>query len=81
VLLELDSSKGPGTDGVPPLILKNGASGFVLPCCMIFNGSLATCIFPDRCFVLKSIEDGCQVDSIYTDFSNAFDRVTFGQNV
>jgi hypothetical protein len=26
-------------------------------------------------FVLNSIEDGNQVDSIYTDFSNAFDRV------
>jgi hypothetical protein len=26
-------------------------------------------------FVLKSIEDGCQVDSIYKNFSNAFDRV------
>jgi hypothetical protein len=26
-------------------------------------------------FVLKSIEDGCQVDSIYTDFSNTFDKV------
>jgi hypothetical protein len=26
-------------------------------------------------FVLKSIEDGCQVDSIYTDFSQTFDKV------
>jgi hypothetical protein len=26
-------------------------------------------------FVLKSIEDRCQVDSIYTDFSKAFDKV------
>jgi hypothetical protein len=26
-------------------------------------------------FVLKSIEDGCQVNSIYTDFAKAFDRV------
>jgi hypothetical protein len=26
-------------------------------------------------FVLKSIEDGCQVDSFYTDFSKAFDKV------
>jgi hypothetical protein len=25
--------------------------------------------------VLKSIEDGCQVDSIYTNFSKAFDKV------
>jgi Reverse transcriptase (RNA-dependent DNA polymerase) len=26
-------------------------------------------------FILKSIEDGLQVDSIYTDFSKAFDKV------
>jgi hypothetical protein len=26
-------------------------------------------------FLLKSIEDGCQVDSNYTDFSNAFDKM------
>jgi hypothetical protein len=26
-------------------------------------------------FVLKSIEDGCQVDSIYTNISKAFDTV------
>jgi hypothetical protein len=26
-------------------------------------------------FVLKSIEDGCQVDSIYTDSSKAFDKL------
>jgi hypothetical protein len=26
-------------------------------------------------FVLKSIEDGCQVDSIHTDFSKTFDKV------
>jgi hypothetical protein len=26
-------------------------------------------------FVLKSIEDGCQMDSIYMDFSKIFDRV------
>jgi hypothetical protein len=25
--------------------------------------------------VLKSIDDGCQVDSIYTDFSKSFDKV------
>jgi hypothetical protein len=27
-------------------------------------------------FVLKSIEDGCQVDAIYTDFFNAFVKVS-----
>jgi hypothetical protein len=33
-LLELDSSKGPGLDGVPPLILKHCASGFAWTLCM-----------------------------------------------
>jgi hypothetical protein len=33
--LDLDSSKGPGPDGVPPL-------------CLLFNRSLASCVFPDR---------------------------------
>jgi hypothetical protein len=52
------------------------------------KGQLAVCqhgFFNDRStvsnslenssFVLKSIEDGCRVDSIYTDFSKAFDKV------
>jgi hypothetical protein len=38
-LLDLDSNEGPGPDGVPPLIL---------PLCLLFNRSLASCIFPDR---------------------------------
>jgi hypothetical protein len=46
-LFELDSSKGPGLDGVPPLILKNCAFGYVFPLSMLFNRSLSTCIFPD----------------------------------
>jgi hypothetical protein len=48
MLLELDDTKGLGPDGVLPLILKNFASVFALPFCMLFNRSLATCIFPDR---------------------------------
>jgi hypothetical protein len=48
-LLKLDSGKGLGPDGVPPLILNNCASGFALLFCMLFNRSLATCIFPERC--------------------------------
>jgi hypothetical protein len=32
-------------------------------------------LFEYSSFVLKSIADGCQVDSIYTDFSKAFDKV------
>jgi hypothetical protein len=38
-LLDLDSSKGPGPDGVPPLILKSCASGPSLPLCLFFNRS------------------------------------------
>jgi hypothetical protein len=48
VLLDLDSNKGLGPGGVPPLILKNCASAFALPLCLLFNRSLASCVFPDR---------------------------------
>jgi hypothetical protein len=47
-LLDLNSSKGPGLDGVPPLILKNGALVFALPLSLLLNRSLASCVFPDR---------------------------------
>jgi hypothetical protein len=47
-LLELDSSKSPSYDDVPPLILKNCPCAFGLSLCMYFNRSLATCIFFDR---------------------------------
>jgi hypothetical protein len=40
-LLNLDSNKGSGPGGVPPLILKNCASAFALPLCLLFNRSLA----------------------------------------
>jgi hypothetical protein len=145
-LLDLDVNKGPGPDRIPPSILKKCASSFSLPLCLIFNRSLATCVFPEkwklsfvtpifkngkrndvsnyrgiailsavaklfellicrtlyddlRCFlsdnqhgfmkgrstvsnlieyssfILKSMESGLQVDSVYTDFSKAFDKV------
>jgi Reverse transcriptase (RNA-dependent DNA polymerase) len=132
--------------GIPPLILKNCASAFALPLCLIFNRSLSTCVFPDKwkvsfvtpifksgrrnevanyrgiailsaipklfellvyrsmyddlrqlisvnqhgfvknrstvsnlleysSFILNAMESGCQVDSVYTDFSKAFDKV------
>jgi hypothetical protein len=48
VLLELDVSKGAGSDGIPPLILKNCASAFARPLFLLFNRSLSTCVFPDR---------------------------------
>jgi hypothetical protein len=47
-LLDLDSNKGPGPDGVPPLILKYCASAFALPLCLLCNSSLAFCVFTDR---------------------------------
>jgi hypothetical protein len=39
------------------------------------NRSTMTNLLEYASFVLNSIEDGNQVDSIYTDFSKAFDRV------
>jgi hypothetical protein len=45
VLLELDVSKGAGTDGIPPLILEKCASAFVA---LLFKRFLLTCVFPDR---------------------------------
>jgi hypothetical protein len=39
------------------------------------NGSTVSNLLEYSSFVWKSIEDKCQVDSIYTDFSKAFDRV------
>jgi hypothetical protein len=39
------------------------------------NRSMITNLLEYASFVLNSIEDGNQVDSIYTDFSKAFERV------
>jgi hypothetical protein len=39
------------------------------------NQSTITNLLEYASFVLNSIEDGNQIDSIYTDFSKAFDRV------
>jgi hypothetical protein len=140
VLQELDVNKGSGSDGIPPIILKNCASVFAKPLSLLFNRSMArwkvsyvTSIFKRvrrnnvedyrgvailsaipkllellvykemhkdlknimcinqhgfmknrstimnlleyASFVLNSIEAGNQVDSIYKDFSKAFDRV------
>jgi hypothetical protein len=47
-LLNLDTNKGPGSDNIPPLILKSCASAFALPLCVLFNRSLASCVLPDR---------------------------------
>jgi hypothetical protein len=47
-LLELETNKGAGLDGIPPIILKNCATAFVLPLCLIFNNTISTCVFPDK---------------------------------
>jgi hypothetical protein len=39
------------------------------------NRSTVTNLLEHAFFVLNSIEEGCQVDSVFTDFSKAFDRV------
>jgi hypothetical protein len=39
------------------------------------NRTTITDLLDKASFVLNSIEDGYQVDSVYTDFSKAFDRV------
>jgi hypothetical protein len=79
VLQDLDVNKGFGPDGMLPIILKNCAPVFAKPLSLLFNRYMviATNVFPDRwtSFVLNSIENYNQVDSIYTDFSKAFDRV------
>jgi hypothetical protein len=63
VLLKLDVSKGAGLDGIPPLILKNCAfenqRGFIK------NRSPVTNLLE---YGLNSIEEGWQVDSVYTAF-------------
>jgi hypothetical protein len=41
-LLDLNSNKGPGPGGVPPLILKYSASALALPLCIFFNRSMAS---------------------------------------
>jgi hypothetical protein len=43
--------------------------------CFIKGRSTVSNLLEYSSFVLKSIEDGCHVDSIYTDFSKAFDKV------
>jgi hypothetical protein len=48
VLYHLDVKKGSGSDGIPPIILKNCASAFAKPLSLLFNRSLATSVFPDR---------------------------------
>jgi hypothetical protein len=47
-LLELETNKGARPDGIPPIILKNCATAFALPLCLIFNNAISTCVFPDK---------------------------------
>jgi hypothetical protein len=64
-LLDFDSNKGPGLGGFPPLILKNCASTIALPLCLLFNRSLASCVFLDRwklSFVISIFKSGKRND-------------------
>ncbi|XP_053691323.1 uncharacterized protein LOC128739848 [Sabethes cyaneus] len=45
-LAAVDSSKGPGPDGLPPLFLKQSATALAKPLTMIFNSSLTSGVFP-----------------------------------
>jgi hypothetical protein len=47
-LLELETNKGAGPDRIPPIILKNCATPFALPLCLIFNNAISICVFPDK---------------------------------
>jgi hypothetical protein len=47
-LLALETNKGGGLDGIPLIILKNCATAFALPLCLIFNNAISTCVFPDK---------------------------------
>jgi hypothetical protein len=38
-LLELETNKGAGPDGISLIILKNYATAFALPLCLIFNNT------------------------------------------
>lgn len=46
VICSLDSKKGPGSDGIPPLLLKRCAMELVAPVTLLFNRSLSERTFP-----------------------------------
>lgn len=43
----IDSSKGPGSDKLPPVFIKRCAEVLAIPVCRLFNLSLTEAIFPD----------------------------------
>lgn len=43
---ELDVDKGPGMDGIPPLLLKNCSTALASPITSLFNRSLHDRMFP-----------------------------------
>jgi hypothetical protein len=48
VLQDLDVNKGSGSDGIPPIMLKNCASAVAKPLSLLFNRSMETSVFPGR---------------------------------
>ena len=47
IISNLDGSKGPGPDGIPPVLLKKLVNELVTPIFRLFNLSLQTGIFPE----------------------------------
>ncbi|PZC78085.1 hypothetical protein B5X24_HaOG202620 [Helicoverpa armigera] len=64
LLKGLDPSKSGGPDLIPPIFIINCAKSLVAPLCILFERSLS-----------EGMDEGCQVDVIYTDYSKCFDRI------
>jgi hypothetical protein len=45
---KLDDFKGPGPDGIPPLLVKKCAESLSIPLCVLYNKSLTSGTFPSR---------------------------------
>lgn len=64
-LKELDASKGPGPDGIPPSLMKNLAPAFVKPLFWLFNLSLTSGQFPSvwkKSFLIPIFKSGKRSD-------------------
>lgn len=62
-IVYLDPSKGPGPDGLPPSLLINCASEFLLPLTIMYNCSLRTGIFPElwkRSYLVPVFKNGAR---------------------
>lgn len=65
IISNLDINKGPGPDGIPPVVLKNCSHSLALPLFYLFSLSLATGNFPDvwkRAYVTPIFKSGNKSD-------------------